>query len=415
MSKARIAAVLSFIFIFAALAQAQEKPTAGEVFNWFPEGSYRTLGYIDYSKLRANQYYDIFKELFGDEGLAESKDSLPLPKDVIQHVEQLIYGQLMKLKIRDTVVEEGKNRPHSDENMLSREATDAGGRTVVSTTEDTGGKIWVFSTDDTVGLVKQGEKDGWLARAGMRINKAPVYKLVARGAEESQTDYFVYATPTNELLVAEEYAQLEMMVKAGLGVELGMLDDSDYMDLFPHIQDLGQSWRIVPNRIRMREQIDLWSQNPDMDEKVKELEERLNTDVQYEISTFEVGDDVKAIHIKIFGDEELAKQEAEKIAGQMQQARQGLKEGMKQAKQEVQKIDTTEEGQKLTEEQKQLAGRLVNRAMGFANNLIENQETTVDGTVVKTVMTFGERQLNSLRFILGAAKIFDKMDKDEKK
>jgi hypothetical protein len=416
MFKSVAAALVSLVFVFSVPSSAQEKLTAGDVFSWFPEGSYRTLGYIDYTSLKKNQYYDLFKELFGDEGLMESKDSMPLPETAVGNIDHLIYGQLMKLKIRETVMEAGKqdkDKPHSADNMLSRESTNAAGRTVVSTTEDSGGKIWVFSFDDTAGLVKQGEKDGWLARAGVRINKQPVYKLVARGAEESQTDYFAYATPTNELLVAEEYAQLEMMVKAGLGVEVGMLDDADYMDLFPHIQDLGQSWRITPERVKMREQITLWSQQPDMDEKVRDLEEKLNNDVQYEITTFEVGDDVKAIQIKIFGDEELAKKEAARVSGEMENARHGLKEGMKQAKDAMQNIDESEEGQKMTDEQKELAGHLVNRAMGFANNLLENQETTVEGTVVKTIITFGERQLNNLRFILGAAKIFENMDKEK--
>ncbi|HUX08336.1 MAG TPA: hypothetical protein VMX35_13605 [Acidobacteriota bacterium] len=410
MARLKASALLFLVFAFATAGTAQERVTAGEVFNWFPEGSYRTLAHIDYSLIKNNENFGIFKELFGDLGVDESTDSIPLPESVADAVEKLTYAQLMKLRIRETVVEEGKKGGHSHDSMLSQATTNAEGKPVLRTTENTGGKLWVFTFEDTPGLVKQAVKDGWLSRAGMRINKLPVYKLVARGAEESQADYFAYATATNELLVAEEMEQLELMIKAGYGAGLSLLDDSDYQDLLPYVQDLGQTWRIRPNRVQIREQIDLWSRNPDMDDKVRELEEKLNTDVQYEISTFELTDVLKAIQMKIFGDEELAEQEAVRVSGEMEQARQGIKSGMKEARQQVQNIDQSEEGQKLSEEQKQLATRMVNRAMGFADNLLESQETTVEGTVVKTVITFGERQLNTLKFLLGAAKVFEKFD-----
>ncbi len=412
MARLNFSACVFLIFALATTCTAQERATAGEVFSWFPEGSYRTLAHIDYSKIKDNENFGIFKELFGDLGVMESLDSTPLPELANKIVEKMTFAQLMNLKIRETVVEEGKSRSRSHDDMLSQDTTNAQGKPVVRTTENAGGKLWVFTFEDTPGVVKEAVKDGWLARAGLRFNKRPVYKIVARGAEESQTDYFAYATGTNELLVAEELEQLEKMIKAGYGAELSILDDSDYMDLMPFIQDLGQTWRIRPNRVQIREQIDLWSQNPDMDEKVRELEEKLNTDVQYEIATFELTDVLKAIQMKIFGDEDLAKQEAEKVAGQMKQAQQGIKSGMQEARKQVHNLDESEEGQKLTEEQKQLASRVVNRAMGFANNLLESQETTVEGTVVKTVITFGERQLNTLKFLLGAAKVFEKFDQD---
>ena len=323
------------------------------------------------------------------------------------------FARLLKLRVEEKVIKsEDRHESNVDieQGRITQYASNADGKEVVRRAANDGGMLWVFTFEDIVEFIKTAVKDGWLNRAGMRINEQPVYKVVAREAEESQADYFAWAAPTGELLFAKTLEQLQEMISAGLGLSLGLLDDNDYMDLFPYITDLGQSWSIEPMRVRVRMQIDLWSQYPDLDPQVRELEENMETGRLYEIESYEFRDDSIAVSsIKIYGDEEKAEAEAAKVNAQLGQAASSLKESRKETMNGINEAVVEGEGRELSQREKQI----VNRALGFAGNLIEGQETTVDGPVVKTVITFGERQLSTLKFLMGVAKAFEEKEKNK--
>ena len=44
---------------------------------------------------------------------------------------------------------------------------------------------------------------------------------------------------------------LKLMIKTGMGLELGLLDDTEYADMLRYVAILSQSWAIKPEKVML--------------------------------------------------------------------------------------------------------------------------------------------------------------------
>lgn len=374
----------SIFSLFTISSYSQEKLTTDEVFSWFPEGSYTHLCFVDNAKLTGSKLYPLFNEIMNNVGGEKFNSRNPLPESLKKNIQNHSVAKIIKLavsqeEIPEAADEQGNHEKHENEHKKEK-------------------LLWVFRYVDVKMEIDEALKAEQIAKTGLRINKVSVFQLNARGTEESQKEYYAYPTVTNELLVAENMELLESMIKTGRGVELGLLDDTGYADLFPYVSNLGLSWCVNPAKESLKEKIELFSAEEGKEEIIEKLKERMENGPIYDIENIDLGEDVVLSKISIYSDKELAEKAAGKLAGELDKAKGKIEE----AGEKIEGKDLSKREQKL-----------VKRAMGFAGDLLGSQETTVEGNVVTTKFYMGKQQLNTLNSIIKMAEIFKK--KHEKK
>lgn len=398
---------LILLLISSSALLAQERIAAESLFQWVPMGAYRALSHAEMAEIAEAESYPLFKELFGNSSAVAFNNKNPLPEWIQELVESQSVAQVSKIEITDTPIDEEKaaelEKRYAQRGRSSDIAVNEQGEKVIRRPTNTGGLLWTFRFEDTDTVVKDALEKGELARSGLKFNELPVYKLVARDTEESQKDYFAYVTPTNELLLAEDLEELGAMIKAGMGFELGVFDEAENAEVLPYLRDLSHSWQIVPNRVKVRERIESMRLQEDLEDKIREMEENIDTGLLFEVQDYRVGESLTLSRLAIYGDEEEAEKEGEKIGASLSRASQEIKE-----ERDVEAM-AEESGKELSPKEKQI----VKKALGFAGNLLDSQETTVEGNIVKTTFVFGKKQLNTLQFLLNMAKAFQQ--KEQKK
>lgn len=428
MRKNLILGTLVVILLFSTWAVAQEKPPIGDSLRWFPDGQYRELRFFD--KLAASKVA-AFKMLEKISGFADDDDflpTIPLPDFIMKEAESICHAVVIETllqssstgEVQQTEVEKQQNaeseaqRKEQAEQASDRRSREATAKEVQAQSEfkvkhDMGmrskepapGKFWVLTCAVLEPLLKKAEEAGDIVKAGLRLFKRPVYAF-GRNVEGAKEGYFAYATPTNELLVANNLDNLKLMVRTGMGMELSAADNQEYIDALGYLTEPGQIWKITPKRVENRAKIEQMRKDFASEEKIQLKEDELDKDLIYEINDIHLSDESMVIRqISVFGEEERAKQRYNNVAGSMDQAKKAIKEGRKQVKSEL-----GEDQEKLSEQER----RVVNQALGFANKLVDSQQTTLEGSVLTTTITFGERQLKTLGMLLDFAKMMEQKE-----
>jgi hypothetical protein len=385
MFKRTIIGIFVSAFIFGLIATAQEARLAGDVFAWFPEGVYRDLAFSDKVKMAESPLYTMFKEILENAGGERYESRNPLPDSVKNAVESQTSGSLLKLG-----VPAAHHESHVDEADVGEEEE----------LHESATLLWVFRFADVEGALKEAVDAGSIAPIGLRINKRPVYSMNARKSEESQKAFYAYATLTNELLVAEDLELLKLMIKTGMGLELGLLDDTEYADMLRYVAILSQSWAIKPEKVMLKWRIEKAQDDEKMAASVERWRQDLETGPQYRIENFDFGDEaVAAQEMQVYKTDEYA----EAAGGKTRQ-------DLDNAQAEIPKnVESLDKEKKLTDREK----RVANKALGFASDLLGSIETTVEDNIVSTTVLFTKQQLNSLNSIIKMAKAFEKAQKKQ--
>ncbi|HUX08337.1 MAG TPA: hypothetical protein VMX35_13610 [Acidobacteriota bacterium] len=377
------------ILLVHTICAAQERPTAGGVFYWFPDGTYKTLAYADLGTLRASNSYSYYSRMYSDTGEYLTRSWNPLPDEAKQQLTKIAFGHLVVYKDNLTPLDTLENEAQLAllEDKEEQLSVDDSGRLAVRDSVDAGAMFWVFGFEDTVNIVREGLKAGWLTRPGLRMTSRPVFRLCGSGGNESKS-FYAYATTSNELLVANEFLTLTRMIRTGHSADPGLLDNPDYALLFHIIPELGQSWSIAPKTLHDQAVLEQLNRAGGPEKNIKNLEARIESGPLFEIASNEFAEDsTTETTIRIYGSDESAAADASRLKAEMDEERWGFLSNLNEAR--------TLSGSEESEQRRKLIRRAAERLSG----LTESFKTSVEGNVVRTVFTINKRELGALRYL----------------
>jgi len=305
--------VIHFLLTIAILSNnslvAQERLSTDEIFAWFPMGYYEQITHSDEAELAQQETYPIYKEKF--DGVYRMFYFGDLPSSLQEGIESVTSATLLRLRVSKYAdAEDGRKTALPGRPGRMGFAAQVGDKTV--RLEGAGDRLYVYRYADLDSLIKKALDAGEIEIAGTRIADRSVYRLRAKDYAGQENEYFAYATVTQELLVAGRAANLRAMVEAGLGHEMGLLNEPDNAELIEIVPELGQRWQVSGLRHQWKLLAEKMREAGADDARMADFEERhLEKGERYFIQAWELGETILKKDISICGDEETARQYAE--------------------------------------------------------------------------------------------------------
>jgi len=401
MSGRTLLAIMLALACCAPLAAGQNREAALDALQWFPEGAYGYLAFCDWAGLQKTIVFTDFGDVFSNSEFGLLIDSTPLPQSALEGLEWVCMARLLRLRLADED-EMGETRQIrsivtiSDGEVVEKKKERLGREEVLANSiRGDEGSMWVLAFDDTRAVVKDGLAAGWLSRTGEKIMGRPILSISAEKEGDEQGGYFAYPAVTNELLLADDIELIKSMVAAGMGRGSLFIYAPEFMDLSPFIPDLGQSWQVSMVRSRNRQTMELWKEHMEMEERVEDLQKQLDEGLQYEITSFEAGDTIVEKSICIFGSDEVASQSAEEIRQELL----SKKNDFSKRSYSINIVVLSDDGEVVNKGRTKRLNRVLNRSSSLSGNKAGKTEVIVEDNVVTTVFVWGERELQTLRFL----------------
>ena len=404
----KITVLLSALLLVLSLSTiAQERLDPKQALRWYPDGVYSRFGLYEAAALRDAEAYAVFEQMFSMSGNSLFGVDAPLGKEFTEKADYFCYAQIInptdlemkqKLEAKFEQAVHGKKREEIDKEKVERLA-----RKLRTNFESD--RMWVFNIPELDLLVESAVKSGTLARSGKKLLGRPLYSLRSkgnRGEKATGSNTYAWASASGELLVADKPQTILSMVAAGEGGGMRMIDNQEYSTFLGYSGELGQVWNVEARRAEKHLALERLQESGAEEEKIEGLEEEVAQAEIYDVQNFFVTDIIVARSSKVYADEEVAKEKYAQQSGSLRKAAAELKREGKNAIPE-------EEAEKLSGRER----KMVKKALGFAGNLLESQETTIDGTVVTTTITFGKKQLRTLGQLMAFSKMMEKKDREK--
>ncbi len=127
-------------------------------------------------------------------------------------------------------------------------------------------------------------------------------------------DYFAWATPTGELLLAADPDNLEKMANAGLGLDLCILDDEHFLPLSGLFPELGHYWCFyigldIAREFILEREIEAGTS----DDVITRIKDSIGDGEKYSVRTTLVTDEIIEREIRVYGSESAAKETGEQL------------------------------------------------------------------------------------------------------
>lgn len=410
MKTERMVLVSAVLLCASLLAVAQEKPPVSEVLRWFPDGTYYEFGHYHQAALLKTEAYAGFKVLFDEAGDDIFGTAPPLPEKLNEAVAYISFARSASIGLLDeSKALQAKIRDirKSNEKLTNEERKHVGKLSEKFAQLQETNRLWVYNVPGVEELVQAVVKTGEMVKTGKRLFKRPIYTLHSgdkRTGSKTQAEYYAYSTGTNELLVTRNIEALKEMTKSGMGQQGSLVDNQEYVACFDYLVDRGQTWKVEPVRLRKKLEIEKMRKDGATDEKILAAQDKLEKEVVYDMVNITVSDEVKMQSLKLYPNEDIAKEEYRKISGELKKAGESLKGARKEIAKETKDKELTEQEQ-----------RMVRTAMGFAGNILNNNETIIEGNLVKTTITFGKKQLKTLGMLMNFAKMMEEKEAKKEK
>lgn len=399
--------ISAMLLVLALAAVAQEKPNPKEALRWYPDGTYARFGLYETAALREAEAYAVFKQMFAMSGDSMFGMDVPVSEEFTDKADYFCFAHIItptnaeaqsKLRAEIEKAVEGKERGEIDEEKLER-------LTERMKRHHESDRLWIFSVPELDLLVETALKNNSFARSGKKILGRPLYALRDSGNNDrkgSEANMYAWASAGGELLVADKPETVLSMVSAGEGGGMRMIDNQKYSAFLGYVKEFGHVWNVEAPQVEKELTLEQLRDSAAEEEKLRKMEDELVRTEIYEMQNFFITDIIVMSDSKVYADEEVAQKKYREQSGSLRKAASELKREGKESIPE-------EEMEKLNERER----RMVNKALGFAGNLLESQETTIDGTVVTTTITFGKKQLRTLGQLMAFAKMME--EKEEKK
>jgi hypothetical protein len=315
-----VPSLLTALLLLSALttAAAQERPRADEILRWFPFGYYSEITHRDDSLLRTGEAWPLFKE-FLDRPDPFSGESA-LPPSLKEGIESTTVAQLLRLNqheikaadLKDLGSTEKKSTEKKSEEGAKEEPRPALNElpegTSLTFMANVGDKLCVCRYDILDTRIEEALKKGEIADTGKRLDGRPVYQFRGEDDQEGYKGVYAYAAPEGELLTAGRLRNLALMVAAGTGREMNILDGEEYLDLIGMVPDLGQKWHAFCSRAMNKSMIEQMRKDGDDEERIAKLEESFAHLSSLHLETVDVGKQITERQIEVYPDEETARE-----------------------------------------------------------------------------------------------------------
>ena len=254
--------------VFAPVAT--QDVTIPDTLSWFPGGNYLTVAHTDIQRIKEEELYA---------GLAEFINARAL---------QSCYNRMPPSLAEDCTSSLIATRPEYD---FDRE------KGIMKTVSSE--KLGVIRFPDAMHALAVATKAGEMSPTGEIVLGREVFAFFN---PKDEKQYLAVVGIQEELLFAESTETLEMMILAGTGQALQMLDSEDYLDLPDLIPEDALQWTILLQATRNNELIRRLRRSGAEEEKIKQLTERYASGTQYRISTFSMGEQLISRYIIVTGD-----------------------------------------------------------------------------------------------------------------
>ena len=301
----------------AALVGAQERASAEEILGFFPYGSYSEVEHIDSAAMARGEAYPQYLEFLANSPFGS--DEPVLPPSLAGQFYSWTTGQLMRMKskkISDFNIVVGDEKPKTDkdveevsEDEEKEPSTKLPEGTQISVMQNVGDLLGVYRFEALDLLIEEALKNGEIEPTGYAIDERPIYSFRAPGEGEGEERVrYAYAMPTGEFLTAERIRNLGAMVEAGMGRDMNILDDEDFVRILAMLPDLGQKWRAVCTAAEMKMIAERMRRSGEDEERAKRMEDWAERGARLHVETTLIGEQITEREYEVYGDEDYAKE-----------------------------------------------------------------------------------------------------------
>lgn len=249
-------------------SQVQEKPTADEVFNRLPLGSYGIIVHYDIQRFCAGKAYSKYSQHLQFPMNQIKKANLP--SILGEEYESVTSAKMVKSKVV---------------NLKKKKGNQGGVSRIIN---NVGDQLWIFRYSALEPLMEEAISAGKIVPTGLTIDSRMVYKLNT----PKNKDNYLYATVTNELLIAGRIDSLEAMVNAGTGLDLNILDDGYMAEVIDYIPGFGDFWVLMPVRYGPMEQLERYRSEGRSEEVLKKVESYIEHNPLFRIHSWTIDNKV---------------------------------------------------------------------------------------------------------------------------
>lgn len=409
MKKIYLPLLIISLFFPLHLVQAQENFSAEGALSYLPDTTYENFSFFNLSAARSTPVFPIFEKLGSEaDGLIVSTLP-PLPESFIDNAVWIVSAKInsaesrkMREKLRgdiQSISAEIKNNENNEAAVAdTREKLEILTKNYKRWKEiDT---VWTVYSPEAVNLIQRALESGYFALTGEGLYGRPLYNVRSRNTgsfSKESTETLAYLTDTGELLVCKGKEMIRTMLQVRRGEQRALLDNQDYLACLTKIDRTHQGWSANPKQASARRQVEVMIQNGEPEEEITKVEESLNSGELLEIQSVLMTDELMIRRKVEYATEEEAREAHKQMVGGIASA----KDSMSDARKEVRKHET-----ELTPKQQ----RMARTAMGFAGNILNNNNITIEDKVVTTDIIFDKKQLNTLNMLLSFAKAMEEKE-----
>jgi len=300
----------------AGMLHAQEQLPLEELLRWFPYGTYSDAAHYDLERLRKAEAYPVFCKYLDVKDYSNRIRVFPafLPPVLEEGITSATRANLIAYKVL-TKDDDLYGRPKHDlitqRGLWGHMIFGYGGRVAGLDAELT--ELIVLRFDLLEPRLEEALKEGAIADTGRRLHKKPIYSFHYR-LDLGEGDYFAWATPTGELLLAADPDDLEKMANAGLGLDLCILDDERFLPLSGLFPELGHYWYFyvgldVAKEFILEKEIEAGTS----DDVIAKIKGSIGDGKEYSVRTTLVTDEIIEREIRVYGSESAAKETGEQL------------------------------------------------------------------------------------------------------
>ena len=292
-------AVLIFtnVFLFAQDRNPEEN------FKWFPKGQYESIKHYSPNLMKEQKCYADYDATVN--GISNRYYyGIPLPEGLLNECAGYTKGKLVKVKVEKLGKSEEVFRPASP-GGLSAQADIAG---EVYQFSGMGDDVLVVRFTNLGELLNKSLKDGGLIKLNEKLLDLDLLKFWHKDTRSGDHfEYFIVATPTDEILVSNSKETLKRMINAGRGEAEGFLENQEYYLLTENMEKFSQSWEMTNFKLFSRVIYDYAKKKGASQKELLVMEENLKKAMEFNITGFLLGDRISLVDINLYPTKEAAK------------------------------------------------------------------------------------------------------------
>lgn len=318
--------IIAFLFILIAstvTSFAQERTRAEDILRYFPEGTYGDISHdeeLSAPEAKAWKLYKTYQDkMWALSPNGRSYGELPaiFNKEAASHTKATLFVQRKlseTFKIGDEPAEVTdihrkikKKYPRAQSTYVATPLEERKEQMTVVAIVNDGDTFHVYRYEDLDSLIKEALKSGEIERTDELILERPVYTCKGKNTRWGHDQqFFLYATPFNELLAAGRLENLKKMIAAGEGQMENMLVNSAYIDLLDLIPNMPGRWSVRFGVDRFGWRVEQLEAQGVSEQKINKYKEDRKKRELYTASYMKIDDKIQQLSVTVYEKEEHA-------------------------------------------------------------------------------------------------------------